>query len=40
MINLEVIYNRIWAFVLTVLDKAGIAFDATKLPEWLNVPTL
>ena len=36
--NFEVLYNRIWSFVLTVLAKAGINFDTTKLPEWLNVP--
>lgn len=34
------IYNKIWLFILDVLAKAGVAFDATRVPEWLNVPTL
>lgn len=34
------IYNKIWLFILEVLDKAGVAFDVTKVPEWLNVPEL
>lgn len=33
------IYNKIWLFILEVLEKAGVAFDVTKVPEWLNVPT-
>ena len=35
--NLEVIYNRIWAFILDILAKVGVNFDASKLPEWLGV---
>ena len=34
------IYNKIWLFILDVLAKAGVAFDATRVPEWLNVPSL
>ena len=34
------IYNKIWLFILKVLAEAGIAFDVTKVPEWLNVPSL
>ena len=38
--NFEVIYNKIWVFILTILDKAGIAFDTSKVPAWLNVPSI
>ena len=34
------IYNKIWLFVLTVVEKAGLTFDVSKVPEWLNVPSL
>lgn len=34
------LYNQIWLFILKVLAEAGIDFDATRVPEWLNVPTL
>ena len=35
--NLEVIYNRIWAFILDILAKAGVNVDLSKIPSWLNV---
>ena len=34
------IYNQIWRFILKVLAEAGVNFDVTKVPEWLNVPSL
>ena len=34
------IYNKIWIFILKVIKEAGINFDVTKVPEWLNVPSL
>jgi hypothetical protein len=34
------IYNKIWEFILKVLAEAGVNFDVTKVPEWLNVPSL
>lgn len=33
------LYNKIWLFILDILAEAGIAFDTTKVPEWLNVPS-
>ena len=34
------IYNKIWLLILGVLKEAGVEFDASKAPEWLNIPTL
>ena len=34
------IYNKIWLLILGILKEVGIEFDASKAPEWLNIPSL
>ena len=38
MEKIVAIYNEIWKFIIKVLADAGVNFDASKLPGFLNIP--